>query len=149
MKTKYILKYHEIYYTRITTLKDILKKLKEELPAPQYLSHRTVKLAKRIYDADQNIIPQDPDRPEYKLKGDLKKYRRYKKGLQRYRLFFAFSSSPKIILYLYLNNEKELRKAGGRNDPYRKFKIFVTRGEMSPDPSDPKIQKWIKSRAWE
>ena len=48
MKIKYILKYHEIYYTRINTLKDTIKKLKEKLPKEKYLSHETVKLAKRI-----------------------------------------------------------------------------------------------------
>ncbi len=74
--------------------------LRNKLSNEEFRHHEIVKLAYRIREADQEIIPRDPNRPEYRLTGNLKKYRRYKQELQRYRLFFCFSNQPKIILVL-------------------------------------------------
>lgn len=145
MKSNYLLRYHDFYFQRIAKLKERVKELHGKLSDEEFRQHEIVKLAYRIREADQEIIPRDPNRPEYRLTGNLKKYRRYKQGLQRYRLFFCFSNQPKIILYLYLNDEKHLRKTGDRNDPYEEFKSLVTKGYFSHNPDDPKIQKWIKN----
>ena len=141
---KYLLRYHDFYYNRIQTLKEQVRELKARLTPEEFVQHETVKLAARIRKADREIIPENPDRPEYRLTGDLKKFRRYKQGLRRYRIMFCFSGKPPIILYLYLNDEKHLRKDGGKNDPYEEFKKLVKQGHMSHDPSDPAMQKWIR-----
>ena len=145
MQSNYLLKYHDFYFQRIAKLKEQVKDLRNKLRDEEFRQHEIVKLAYRIRCADREIIPQDPNRPEYLLTGNLKKYRRYKQGLQRYRLFFCFSNHPKIILYLYLNDEKHLRKAGDKNDPYEEFKSLVAREHFSHKPDDQKIQKWIKN----
>ena len=145
MKSNYLLKYHDFYFQRIAKLKEQVKELRNKLSNEEFQQHEIVKFAYRIREADQKIIPQDPNQPEYLLMGSFKKYRRYKQGLQRYRLLFCFSNQPKIILYLYLNDEKHLRKAGDRKDPYEEFKRLVAKGYFSHNPDDPKIQKWIKS----
>jgi len=145
MTSNYLLKYHVFYYQRIAQLKEQVKELHRKLGKEEFKQHEIVKLAYRIRKADQEIIPQGPNRPEYKLRDDLRKFRRYKQGLQRYRLFFCFSDHPKIILYLYLNDEKHLRKAGAKRDPYQEFKKLVTKETFSHNPSDPKTQKWIKT----
>ncbi len=144
MRSNYLLKYHDFYFQRIAKLKEQVKVLRNKLSEEEFRQHEIVKLVYRIRLADQEIIPQDPNRPEYRLASNLKKYRRYKQGLQRYRLFFCFSNHPAIILYLYLNDEKHLRKAGDKNDPYEEFKSLVARQSFSHNPDDPKIQKWIK-----
>ncbi|MBU1627556.1 type II toxin-antitoxin system YhaV family toxin [bacterium] len=144
MKNEYLLRYHNFYYQRIVKLKEQVKKLRNKLSDREFKQHEVVKLACRIRKADQEIIPEDPNRPEYYLKGDLKKYRRYKQGLKRYRLFFCFSNQPRIILYLYLNDERHLRKAGDKNDPYEEFKKLIAKGYFSHSPDDSKIQKWIR-----
>jgi len=146
MKSNYLLKYHDFYFQRIAKLKEQVKELRNKLSNEEFRQHEIVKLAYRIREADQEIIPQDPNRPEYSLTGNLKKYRRYKQGLQRYRLFFCFSNHPKIILYLYLNDERHLCKAGDKNDPYEEFRRLVNKEYFSHNPGDPKIQKWIKSQ---
>lgn len=143
MMSDYLLRYHEFYYQRIAILKEQIKELRARLSDEEFNQHEIVKLAYRIRKADQEIIPQDPNRPEYRLLGELKKYRRYKQGIQRYRLFFCFSNQPKMILYLYLNDEKHLRKHGAKSDPYEEFKRWVNRGYFFHNPQDPKIQKWI------
>lgn len=145
MTSNYLLRYHDFYYHRIAKLKTQVKELHKKLPEEEYKQHEIVKLAYRIRKADREIIPEDPNRPEYRLRGELKKYRRYKQGLQRYRIFFSFSNHPKIILYLYLNDEKHLRKAGDKNDPYEEFKKLVAKSFFSHNPNDPKIQKWVRS----
>ena len=140
---KYLLRAHDYYFHRIKELTVQIRELHKVLEPDQFIQHPAVKLARRIREADRNIIPQYPDRPEYHLTGELKKYRRYKQGLQRYRLFFCFSNQPKIILYLYLNDERHLRKEGDKNDPYEVFKKFVKQGTFSHNPENQKIQKWI------
>ncbi len=145
MRSKYLLRYHDIYFQRIAKLKEQVRELHNKLDSKEYQQHEIVKLACRIRKADQEIIPQDPNLPEYRLRDELKKYRRYKQGLQRYRLFFCFSRHPQIILYLYLNDAKHLRKAGDKNDPYEEFKKLAAKGCFSHNPNDNKIQKWIKS----
>ena len=145
MASDYLLMYHLFYYQRIAQLKEQVKKLRHKLNEEEFRQHEIVKLAYRIRKADQEIIPQDPNRPEYLLRDDLRKFRRYKQGLQRYRLFFCFSNQPKIILYLYLNDEKGLRKSGAKSDPYQEFKKLVNKRAFSHNPNDPKIQKWIRS----
>src|SRR3990167_7897576 len=145
MNSPYVLKIHQILSQRIDDLKIQVKGLKKTLDENTYRQHPLVKFAYRVRKAVEEIIPENPDRPDYRLTGELKKYRRYKQGLQRYRLFFCFSNQPKIILYLYLNDEKHLRKAGDRKDPYEEFKSLVTKRYFSHNPYDPKVQKWIKS----
>ena len=140
----YLLRYHEFYYQRIAKLKGQVEALHQKLSEDEFKQHELVKLAYRIRQADTERIPQDPDRPEYRLSGDLKKYRRYKQGLQRYRLFFCFSHQPRMILYLYLNDEKHLRKSGAKSDPYEEFKKLVRKGYFSHDPQDQKVQQWIR-----
>ena len=145
-KHRYLLKYHAIYYQRIQALKEQVKELKARLTETEYSQHEIVKFAARVRHADQVVIPQDPDRQDYRLTGVLRKYRRYKQGLQRYRLFFCFSNTPPIILYLYLHDEEHLRKEGDKNDPYREFERLVARGQISHDPSAESIQRWIHDR---
>lgn len=143
-KSKYLLKYHDFYYQRIQTLKDQVKKLKASLPQDEFVQHEHVKFAARVRHADQTLIPENPNKKEYRLRDNLRKFRRYKQGLRRYRLFFCFSSTPPIILYLYLNDEKHLRKEGDKNDPYEHFKRLVKKGSFSHNPSDENVQRWIQ-----
>ena len=139
---KYLVKYHEFYYGRIQELKSRVRELKEQLSPEEFSRHETVKLAVRIRDAEKEVVA-DPNRPEYLLHDELRKFRRYKRGLGRYRIIFCFSGKPPIVIFLYLNTADSLRKAGSRHDPYEQFKSLLRRGEVAHDPSDPKIQKWI------
>jgi toxin with endonuclease activity of toxin-antitoxin system len=147
MGSEYLLKYHDFYYQRILALKEQVRRLKAGLTPEDFGQHEIVKFAARVRRADREIIPQDPNKTEYRLQGALRRYRRYKQGLQRYRLFFCFSNNPPVIVYLYLNDEKHLRKAKSKTDPYEQFSGFVSRGTFSHDPSDKKIQKWIRKIA--
>ena len=143
--SNYYLKCHELFAQRIAKLKEHVIKLHDTLPKEDFIRHEIVKLSARIRKATLEIIPQDPNSPDYLLSGELKKYRRYKQGLQRYRIMFCFSNRPSIIIYLYVNDRDHLRKQGARTDPYEEFKVFVRSGKFSHDSQAPQIQKWIQS----
>src|SRR5690606_34483715 len=96
-RNNYLLKCHAFYLSRAALFKEHIKALKLSLPQEEYIHHEVVKFAARLRKATSDIIPQDPRKIEYQLHGDLKGYRRYKQGLQRYRLFFAFSVQPPLI----------------------------------------------------
>ena len=142
-KSKYLLKCHELYRLRVNLLKQEIRKLKSSLDLETFLQHPEVKFASRLKKATEEIIPEDPNKRVYQLRDDLKKYRRYKQGLQRYRLFFAFASKPPIILYLYINDKSSLRKDGDKNDPYTIFSKLVEQKKISHDPNDPALRQWI------
>lgn len=61
---------------------------------------------------------------------------------------FRFSSPPKFIVHLYLNDEEHLRKGGDKNDPYAEFKKLLRRGRSSHTPADPAFQKWLSTFSW-
>jgi toxin YhaV len=48
----------------------------------------------------------------------------------RYRLFWVFSEAARTIIFLYLNDEASLRKAGAKSDPYAVFGRMVARPEV-------------------
>lgn len=144
--TSYMLKYHQFYADRIEKLLDIAEKLYASLPRSEYRLHPTVKLLARMRQADQTIIAAVPNKRDYLLKGELSKYRRYKKGLGRFRMIFCFAANPPIIVYLYVNDDIHLRKAGSKNDPYQEFTSLIRKGMFSHNPSDPALQKWIKEK---
>jgi toxin YhaV len=139
----YLLKQHSIYADRVAELTRNVKKLKARLSPVDFSRHPFVKFAWRVRKAERELIPENPDHPDYQLKGNLKRFRRFKKGIKRYRVFFCFSQSPKIILYLYLNNDKTLRKEGDKNDPYLLFKKYVDKGVFSHGPTDKKITMFL------
>jgi mRNA-degrading endonuclease RelE of RelBE toxin-antitoxin system len=138
-KTNYWLKYHQFYADRITSLITIVERLYKTLPHQEYVQHQTVKLLARLYDATSKIIPNNPNHADYYLRGNLAKYRRYKKGL--FRLIFCFSTNPPIIVYLYINDNKHLRQAGSLSDPYHEFETLVKKDIFSHDPQDTDMQK--------
>jgi toxin YhaV len=81
------------------------------------------------------IVPAEPNAAEFRLRGGLRKFRRAKgHGLpERYRLVWVFSEAARTIIFLYLNDEASLRKAGAKSDPYVVFRRMVERGELGSD----------------
>ena len=76
MNSPYVLKIHQILSQRIDDLKIQVKGLKKTLDENTYRQHPLVKFAYRVRKAVEEIIPENPDRPDYRLTGELKKYRR-------------------------------------------------------------------------
>ena len=84
-------------------------------------------------------IPQDPTRAEYRQGGTLgdarKHWFRAKFGNGRFRLFFRYSTSAKVIIFAWVNDETTLRTYGAKSDAYAVFRKMLDKGNP-PDSLD-------------
>jgi toxin YhaV len=58
---------------------------------------------------------------------------RGKTGNGRYRLFYRFDSTARLILYAWVNDEQNLRTYGSRTDAYAVFRDMVADGTPPKD----------------
>lgn len=82
------------------------------------------------------VIPADPARPEYRQGNTLgEEYRHWfrAKFFGRFRLFFRYDSRARLIVFAWVNDERTLRKAGGKADPYELFKRMLKSGDPPND----------------
>ena len=123
---------HPGFARRYAELRAEAGRLRATLPDEAYGQHPRVKLAAQVHRLMTQTIPQDPGHKDFYLKGTLRNFRRAKGyGLPpRYRLFWTYSTTARIILFVYLNDEAILRKQGGRSDPYEVFQSMVLRAEI-------------------
>ncbi|MGC2421121.1 MAG: type II toxin-antitoxin system YhaV family toxin [Candidatus Acidiferrales bacterium] len=97
-----------------------------------YREHPKTKLLATIHRLIKEDIPRNPNSPEFRQGDTLGPDNRHwfrSKIHQRYRLFFRFSSKNKVIVYVWVNDEFTLRKAGSRTDAYAVFKSMLDAGD--------------------
>jgi toxin YhaV len=112
-----------------------VKRLRAAEPE-RYLQHPKTKLLTRLLDLIEVEIPRDPGANEYSLGntlGPAHRHWRRAKFLGRFRLFFRYSSKAGVIIYAWVNDEKTLHQAGGRNDPYSVFSGLLRKGRPPDD----------------
>jgi toxin YhaV len=82
-------------------------------------------------------IPSDPTRAEYRQGGtlgpDRKHWLRAKFGGQRFRLFFRYSASAKIIVFAWVNDADTLRTYGAKTDAYAVFRSMLEKDNPPDD----------------
>ena len=123
---------------RLAALKKEVERLRAKDPEG-YRRHPTTVLLASVYKAITEVVPANPDQPEFRVGHSLgpqyTHWRRVKRGLPaRYRLFYRFSSRPvRVIVYAWLNDEATLRKAGAKTDVYAVFQRMLARGEVPSD----------------
>jgi toxin YhaV len=128
--------FNEPFTTRYGDLSARARSLREQLgDGDEYARHPDVKLFAAVRALVFDIVPREPDHPAFRLRDDLRKFRRVKgRGLpSRYRMYFVFSERLKVIIFLYLNDAKSFRKEGSSNDPYVIFRGLVQRGQLGAD----------------
>ena len=125
------------YYRTFKAVLDELEAVVTKLAADDtagYKTHPKTKLLASVYRAITQLVPANPDAPDFRLGktlgSDNTNWRRVKKGMpDRYRLFFRFASNPvNVIVYVWFNDEDTLRKAGSKTDVYETFKRMLSRG---------------------
>lgn len=125
--------YFRIFKAALDELEAFVAELAEKDPNG-YKTHSKTKLLASVYRAVTELVPTNPDAPDFRLGKTLgsanTNWRRVKTGLpDRYRLFFRFASNPvKVIVYVWFNDEDTLRKAGSKTDVYETFKRMLARG---------------------
>jgi len=99
---------------------------------PEYYRNQpATKLLATIRGYILEIIPKDPNASEFRQGNTLGPDNRHwfrAKFHDRYRLFYRFSSQDKLIIYVWVNDEDSLRKAGSRTDPYAIFRNMLVSG---------------------
>ena len=96
----------------------------ENIPKPNLLA--------TIHRYAAEIIPRDPNAPGFRQGDTLGPDNRHSfraKFHHRYRLFFRFSTKDRVIVYVWVNDEFTLRKAGSRTDTYAVFKSMLNSGD--------------------
>jgi toxin YhaV len=121
---------HPLFRTQLEKLAKRVERLRSNDPK-RYLSHPAAKLLATINHYIREAIPRDPNSPEFRQGNTLGPDNRHwfrAKFHGRYRLFYRFSTSEKIIVYAWINDEKSLRKSGAKTDPYATFGTMLKGG---------------------
>ena len=121
---------HPLFHDQLERLSKRVETLAAAQPSG-YQSHPSAKLLATIRRYIMEIIPRDPNSPEFRLGSALGTGNRHwfrAKFHLRYRLFFRFSTKHKIIIYAWVNDESTLRKTRSATDPYALFKSMLERG---------------------
>jgi len=104
-----------------------------------YKRHPTTIFLRDLRDIVHSQVPANPDHERYRLGTTLgPAYRHWRrvKFRGRFRLFFRYSSKHKAILFVWLNDEKTLRKEGSRSDVYAVFRSMLERKHPPTDWAD-------------
>lgn len=122
---------HPLILQQIQALTDQVVLLRRKDPAGYKSKNATKRLAainKLMFD----VIPQDPTRVEFRqgdtLGGEFSHWFRAK-FFQQYRLFFRYNLKSRIIIYAWVNDDKELRAYESKTDAYRMFRKMLKSGE--------------------
>lgn len=93
------------------------------------------KLLAHLLDLMLDKIPQGPDAQAYRhggaIDGGGREWYRGKTGNGRYRLFYRFSSSARVIVYAWMNDKDSLRTRGSKTDAYAMFAKMLRDGDPS------------------
>jgi len=122
---------YPLFERQLTTLTEAVERLSITQPET-YTQHPKTKLLATILRLITETIPRNPNAPEFRQGDTLGPDNRHwfrAKFHQRYRLFFRFSSKHKVIVYVWVNDESTLRKAGARSDVYAVFKSMLESGD--------------------
>ena len=127
--------YFRIFKAELDELEAAVTQLAQDDPKG-YKTHSKTKLLASVYKAITEVVPANPDAPEFRLGKTLgvdnTNWRRVKKGMpDPYRLFFRFASNPvKVFVYVWFYDEDTLRRAGSKINVYETFRRMLARGEV-------------------
>lgn len=128
---------HPLFLTQIEKLTSAAEAERSGLTAD---AGPNTKLLGHLLDLAFEKIPRDPGNPIFRHDGTLGKDRknwfRAKTGNGRYRLFYRFQSSARIIVLTWVNDEDSLRTYGSRTDAYAVFARMLEGGNPPDDWND-------------
>jgi len=127
---------HPLFLGQLERLTDVVAKKAEKDPKG-YKSSADAKLLAALRKLVFEVVPVDPARPEFRQGGTLggtrKHWFRTKFGGGRFRLFFRYSTSAKIIIYAWVNDRDTLRTYGAKSDAYAVFAKMLDSGNPPED----------------
>ena len=123
---------YPLFENQLNTLTETVEQLSITQP-DTYRDHPKTKLLATIHRYITESIPRNPNSSEFRQGDALGPDNRHwfrAKFHQRYRLFFRFSTKEKVIVYVWVNDEFTLRKAGSKTDAYAVFKSMLNAGNL-------------------
>ena len=127
---------HPLFLDQLEKLTAAVEKARDKDPEG-YRSRANAKLLAALNKLVFETIPHDPTRPDYRQGGtlgdDRKHWFRAKFGGQRFRLFFRYSTSAKVIIFAWVNDENTLRTYGKKTDAYAVFRGMLDKGDPPDD----------------
>ena len=114
---------HPLFISQLEELTNKVERLRQKYPQDYQKKNATKRLA-AINKLAFEIIPQESTRKEYRQGNTLgKEYKHWfrAKFFQQYRLFFRYHQQQKIIVYVWVNDEKSKRAYESKTDAYRIF----------------------------
>ncbi len=126
---------HPLFLDQLDLLIEQVETLKEK-DFQNYLKKNPTKRLFAIAKLTFDVIPKDPSLPDYRQGGTLGNEHKHwfrAKFFQQYRLFFRFDSASKIIVFAWVNDEKNKRAYGSKTDAYRVFGKMLESGHPPDD----------------
>lgn len=127
---------HPLFLDQLEKLTDAVEALKVKKP-DEYQRNASTKLLAALNKLVFQTIPVDPTATVYRQGSTLgeahKHWFRAKFGHGRFRLFFRYDSTAKIIIFAWVNDETTLRTYGAKTDAYKVFKGMLEEGNPPDD----------------
>jgi toxin YhaV len=121
---------HPLFKEQYLSLKTQVEALRQNDPKGYIKKNATKRLA-AIQRLIFELIPHDPTRSEFRqgsTLGNANKHWFRAKFFQQYRLFFRFHLESKVIVYAWVNDDKNKRAYGSKTDAYKVFEKMLKSG---------------------
>lgn len=126
---------HPLFLTQLEQLTSQVEILKKKDPI-EYAKKNASKRLAAIIKLAFEVIPQDPMRIEYRQGATLGTDRKHwfrAKFFQQYRLFFRYHAQVKMIVYVWVNDDKTKRAYESGEDAYLVFRNMLASGHPPDD----------------
>lgn len=126
---------HPLFLTQLEQLTSQVEILKKKDPI-EYAKKNASKRLAAIIKLAFEVIPQDPMRIEYRQGATLGTDRKHwfrAKFFQQYRLFFRYHAQVKMIVYVWVNDDKTKRAYESCEDAYLVFQNMLASGHPPDD----------------
>ncbi|PYB76892.1 MULTISPECIES: type II toxin-antitoxin system YhaV family toxin [Rhizobium] len=131
MVNGWIIRAHPLFLDQLERLTLAVEREAQKRPET-FRSGANAKLLASLQKLVFETIPADPASPAFRQGGTLgperKHWFRAKFGNGRFRLFFRYSSTAKVIVFAWVNDAETLRSYGARNDAYAVFRAMLDDG---------------------
>lgn len=127
---------HPLFLDQLEKLTEAVETLKAKKP-DDYQKNASTKLLAALNKLVFQTIAADPSATVYRQGSTLgdahKHWFRAKFGNGRFRLFFRYDSTAKVIIFAWVNDETTLRTYGAKTDAYKVFKGMLDNGNPPDD----------------
>jgi len=126
---------HPLFLDQLEALTAAVERAREKDP-DGYRSGRDAKILAAVLKLAFEDIPAAPAHKRFEqgeALGPARKHWRRAKFYQQYRLFFRFSSTAKVIVLAWVNDEHTKRAYGSRADAYAVFAKMLKAGNPPND----------------